>query len=419
MIVTLRRLGMTAAEIAECLSMPASTVSAVLTRIGLGRLSRLERPEAPNRYERRRAGELLHIDVKKLVRIAGAGHRVTGSRRGQAQGIGWEFVHIAIDDATRIAYVEVLDEKKATTAVGFLRRAVAHFATYGPRSRLPDAQNPPPAHQALPTTNERQGRALHPHAPWRLGLRCDLRKLNRADTSAHRLAQLLQSHPTTRLPRPPTATRATRGPHEQRGWVLQLGAFVGLYAFLSQIIPYGDSDLERLSSYGRALLPHLHPGPDRGPVRLGGDVQLEYYRLQQVSSGPITIDEEEAPPVTSPTAVGTGNPEEKQEPLSQIIERLNERYGTDFTDEDRLFFEQVKERAARDEHVRQTALANTLDKFSLGIRPQIEKLMIERIADNDTLVTRYMNDPEFQELVFTGLTRAIYQAVETSEQPDE
>ena len=72
MIVTLRRLGMTAAEIAECLSMPASTVSAVLTRIGLGRLSRLERPEAPNRYERRRAGELLHIDVKKLVRIAGA-----------------------------------------------------------------------------------------------------------------------------------------------------------------------------------------------------------------------------------------------------------------------------------------------------------------------------------------------------------
>ena len=134
MIVTLRRLGMTATEIAECLSMPASTVSAVLTRIGLGRLSRLERPEAPNRYERRRADELLHIDVKKLVRIAGAGHRVTGSRRGQAQGIGWEFVHIAIDDATRIAYVEVLDEKKATTAVGFLRRAVAHFATYGIRT---------------------------------------------------------------------------------------------------------------------------------------------------------------------------------------------------------------------------------------------------------------------------------------------
>ena len=147
MIVTLRRLGMTAAEIAECLSMPASTVSAVLTRIGLGRLSRLERPEAPNRYERRRADELLHIDVKKLVRIAGAGHRVTGSRRGQAQGIGWEFVHIAIDDATRIAYVEVLDEKKATTAVGFLRRAVAHFATYGIRIERVMTDNGP-AHRS-------------------------------------------------------------------------------------------------------------------------------------------------------------------------------------------------------------------------------------------------------------------------------
>ena len=182
MIVTLRRLGMTAAEIAECLSMPASTVSAVLTRIGLGRLSRLERPEAPNRYERRRAGELLHIDVKKLVRIAGAGHRVTGSRRGQAQGIGWELVHIAIDDATRIAYVEVLDDEKATTAVGFLRRAVAHFATYGIRIERVMTDNGPAYRstihalacrtlrirhlrtRALPTTNERQGRALHPHA---------------------------------------------------------------------------------------------------------------------------------------------------------------------------------------------------------------------------------------------------------------
>lgn len=132
-IVALRRLGMTGAEIAECLSMPSSTVSAVLTRIGLGRLWRLEAPEPPNRYERQRAGELLHIDVKKLVRIAGAGHRMTGSRRGQAQGIGWEFVHIAIDDATRIAYVEVLDNEKATSAAGFLRRAVAHFAAYGIR----------------------------------------------------------------------------------------------------------------------------------------------------------------------------------------------------------------------------------------------------------------------------------------------
>jgi transposase InsO family protein len=131
LIAALRRLRMTAAEIAEVLAMPLSTVSAVLTRIGLGKRSRLEPPEPANRYQRARPGELLHIDVKKLVKIAGAGHRVTGNRRGSAKGIGWEYVHVCIDDATRLAYVELLTDEKGTTAVGFLRRAVAHFAAYG------------------------------------------------------------------------------------------------------------------------------------------------------------------------------------------------------------------------------------------------------------------------------------------------
>ena len=102
-IAALRRLRMTAAEIAETLSMPLSTVSTVLSRIGLGKLSRLEPPEPPNRYERRRPGELLHVDVKKLARIGRPGHRVNGDRRTRSRGIGWEFVHIAIDDATRLA----------------------------------------------------------------------------------------------------------------------------------------------------------------------------------------------------------------------------------------------------------------------------------------------------------------------------
>lgn len=130
-IAALRRLRMTAAEIAEALSMPLSTVSAVLTRIGLGKLSRLEPPEPPNRYERKRPGELLHIDVKKLGRIGRPGHRVNGDRRTRARGIGWEYVHVCVDDATRLAYVEVLEDEKATTAAGFLRRAVAHFRAYG------------------------------------------------------------------------------------------------------------------------------------------------------------------------------------------------------------------------------------------------------------------------------------------------
>ncbi len=125
-IAALRRLRMTGPEIAECLQMASSTVSAVLDRIGLGKLSRLEPPEPPNRYERKRPGELIHIDVKKLVRIEkGAGHRVTGKRTRQARGAGWERVHVCVDDATRLAYVEVLPDEKARTAVGFLKRAVA------------------------------------------------------------------------------------------------------------------------------------------------------------------------------------------------------------------------------------------------------------------------------------------------------
>jgi transposase InsO family protein len=135
LVAFLRQLRMTGAEIAEVLGMPLSTVSAVLCRIGLGKLSRLEPVEAANRYEKQAPGELVHIDVKKLVRIERAGHRVTGNRRGSRKGIGWEYVHVCVDDATRLAYVEVLPDEKAVTAVRFLRRAVAHYAGYGIRVR--------------------------------------------------------------------------------------------------------------------------------------------------------------------------------------------------------------------------------------------------------------------------------------------
>ena len=131
-IAALRRLRLTGAEIAFCLGMAISTVGVVLDRIGLGKLSRLEPPEPPNRYERKRPGELLHIDVKKLVRIErGAGHRMTGKRTKHARGAGWEFVHVCVDDATRLAYVEVLPDEKARTAVGFLRRALRFYAAHG------------------------------------------------------------------------------------------------------------------------------------------------------------------------------------------------------------------------------------------------------------------------------------------------
>ena len=141
-IAALRRLRFTGPEIAELLGMAVSTVSGILTRIGMGRLGRLGL-EPAERYERERPGELIHIDVKKLGRIeGGAGKRVTGSRRrprphrtdahvGDAQAVGWDYVHIAIDDATRLAYAEVLADEKASTAIAFLRRAVAFYRRHG------------------------------------------------------------------------------------------------------------------------------------------------------------------------------------------------------------------------------------------------------------------------------------------------
>jgi transposase InsO family protein len=143
-IVSLRRLRMTAAEIAETLGMPLSTVSAVLTRSGIGRLGRIGL-EQPVRYERSRPGELVHVDVKKLGRIqGGAGKRIRGglnhyqptfrdSDGHRRNSVGWEYVHIAIDDHSRLAYAEVLDDEKATTAIAFLKRALAFFARYGIR----------------------------------------------------------------------------------------------------------------------------------------------------------------------------------------------------------------------------------------------------------------------------------------------
>ena len=135
-IVLLRRTGMTGPQIARDLRRPRATVARVLRRAGLERLSKLHPPESANRYEHRRPGELLHLDVKKLGRIKGGfGHRILGRRRETHRKAGWEYVHIAIDDATRIAYAEVLRDETGETSSGFLRRAMAWFRTLGIRIR--------------------------------------------------------------------------------------------------------------------------------------------------------------------------------------------------------------------------------------------------------------------------------------------
>ena len=135
LIFSLRRLRLTGAQIAARLKLARSTVARILSRAHMGRLKDLEPRQPVVRYERRLPGELLHLDIKKLARIHGVGHRITGDRTSRKRGIGWEFVHVCVDDASRLAYVEVLDSEAADRCVGFLLRALAFYRNHDLRIR--------------------------------------------------------------------------------------------------------------------------------------------------------------------------------------------------------------------------------------------------------------------------------------------
>lgn len=135
LIVALRHYRLTGAQIAARLGMARSTVARILHRERVGRIKQLQPPQPVVRYEMRIPGQLLHLDVKKLGRIKGVGHCITGDRARRARGVGWEFVHVAIDDASRMAYVEVLQAETAEAATSFLHRAVAFYGRHGVRIR--------------------------------------------------------------------------------------------------------------------------------------------------------------------------------------------------------------------------------------------------------------------------------------------
>jgi len=200
-------------------------------------------------------------------------------------------------------------------------------------------------------------------------------------------------------------------PEDQKSFRDKLGGFVRLYAFLGQIIPYGDPELEMLFTFGKLLVRKLHVGSETEHLNLQDDVSLEYYRLQRISSGPIDLSGGQANTVKSPTDVGTGKATDEKAPLSAVITVLNDRFGTDFTEEDRLFFEQIKEKASKDQQVIETALANPKDKFKIGIRKLIEGLLIQRLDENDKIVTRYVEDQDFQNTAFDGLADEIFDSV--------
>ena len=195
---------------------------------------------------------------------------------------------------------------------------------------------------------------------------------------------------------------------EAEEWRGKLQAFRSLYAFLSQVIPYQDSALEKLYVYLRHLaakLPRRRSGP---AYRFDDEVRLEYYRLQKISEGSIALGEGEASALDGPTEMGSGAAHEEQAPLSELIEVVNARFGVDFNEADRLFFNQVLEAALSDDALRQAADVNSHNAFGMVFDNLLERFFMERMDQNEDIFIRYMNDTPFRQVVSERMSSEAY-----------
>jgi type I restriction enzyme R subunit len=195
-------------------------------------------------------------------------------------------------------------------------------------------------------------------------------------------------------------------------WRGKLQAFRNLYSFLSQVIPYQDSDLEKLYTYLRHLALKL-PKRKQGPgYQFDEDVDLEYYRLQKISEGSISLNEGPAKALDGPSEVGSGKAREEQVALSRLIDIINERFGAELNDADQLFFDQIAEAAVQNEELQQAAKANSLDKFKLVFNQALDTLFIERMGLNEELFAEYMGKPELRDLIAIALGKQVYKRLE-------
>jgi type I restriction enzyme R subunit len=192
----------------------------------------------------------------------------------------------------------------------------------------------------------------------------------------------------------------------------QLGAFVRLYAFLSQIMPFTDPDLEMRYAFCRFLEMKLPQDARRGGLVLDDEVALAYYRLDKISEGAIELQVHDMGGLYGPTEVGSRTAQEHEVPLSEIIDILNEKFGTHFTEADQIaVFDAIRAEAVTDEEVVQRAHANEFENFALAFRPKVESLMLDRMERNQDIVTRYLNDPEFRSIVDRELARRTYDQI--------
>ena len=197
----------------------------------------------------------------------------------------------------------------------------------------------------------------------------------------------------------------------QEEFRIVLVAYRNLYAFLSQVIPFQDSDLEKLYSYIRFLLTKL-PKRGLGPAyNFDDEVTLQYYRLQKISEGSITLEKGKGGEVSGPLSVGTGKERGDKIELSQLIDILNERFGTEFKPGDQLFFDSITEDAIADSSLRQAATANSMENFGYVFLKALENLFIDRMEQNEDITAKYMNDKDFKDTVGKHLLKQVYEKI--------
>ncbi|MGD9578958.1 MAG: type I restriction endonuclease subunit R [Syntrophorhabdus sp.] len=191
----------------------------------------------------------------------------------------------------------------------------------------------------------------------------------------------------------------------------QLIAYRNLYSFLSQIIPYQDSELEKLYAFARNLISKLPSPGDGASFKLDDEVALRYFRLRQISDGSIDLSNGQAEPLKGPTELGTGKSRDDEVELSSLIAKLNERFGTDFTEADQLFFDQIRVSAEEDEKIVEAAKANTLGNFSAYLERVLDELFIARMEGNEEIFSRVMTDKNFRNAASGHLAEEIFKRV--------
>ncbi len=188
-------------------------------------------------------------------------------------------------------------------------------------------------------------------------------------------------------------------------------AFRNLYAFMAQVMPFVDADLEKRYTLLRFLLAKLPRDPNLPGFRFEDEVALKYYRLQKQYEGAITLEQNSAATIDGPGAVGTGKAKKEMVGLESLIEILNERLGTDFTFADQLFFEQIREEALADPELQQAALANSEENFGYVLKKAIETLFIDRMDANEEITARYLNDEAFRTIILAELLKSVYRGI--------